>query len=448
MCAASSGVRPSSSASGSSAQPSGTSTTYFIALHGTRGRDAALGARYRARASCELASAIGACSRSRIGVATTAIAAVRRPARRGDRHAVAAAHPRRRPRRHDRDGRPRRRRRRSTSPSSAAWCAPIRDGKLVGDAGARPHRPSEPGRRRARAARARVLARRHAALRRLHRPRRQHADRRVRDAAADVADTASRRNVLTVDQPQPNHNGGQLAFGPDGYLYIGLGDGGAAGDEGPGHAPGGNGQSLGTLLGKILRIDPNADRRRAVHRAGRQPVRRPTPTRARRSGRTGCATRGASRSTATPATSGSATSARTSGRRSTTSPRPTGATRARATTSGGTGSKARTRTAATRPPTRSRRCTRTRTTPARARSPAASCTAARRSRRSSATTCSPTTATARIRVLDARRRRRRAVQDLGVDVDVGVELRPGQRRRALRALAQPTASSASTPLPN
>jgi glucose/arabinose dehydrogenase len=66
----------------------------------------------------------------------------------------------------------------------------------------------------------------------------------------------SRRVVLAVAQPQPNHNGGQLAFGPDGMLYIGLGDGGASGDMGPGHAPGGNGQSLGTLLGKILRIDP------------------------------------------------------------------------------------------------------------------------------------------------------------------------------------------------
>jgi glucose/arabinose dehydrogenase len=67
---------------------------------------------------------------------------------------------------------------------------------------------------------------------------------------------SSRRNVLEVDQPQPNHNGGQLAFGPDGLLYIGMGDGGSEGDVGPGHAPGGNGQSLGTLLAKILRIDP------------------------------------------------------------------------------------------------------------------------------------------------------------------------------------------------
>jgi glucose/arabinose dehydrogenase len=71
-------------------------------------------------------------------------------------------------------------------------------------------------------------------------------------------DPSTRRLVLTVPQPQVNHNGGQLAFGPDGDLYLGLGDGGGAGDRGSGHAPGGNGQSLNTLLGKILRIDPRA----------------------------------------------------------------------------------------------------------------------------------------------------------------------------------------------
>lgn len=60
----------------------------------------------------------------------------------------------------------------------------------------------------------------------------------------------TRRTVLTQTQPYSNHNGGDIMFGPDGYLYIGLGDGGSGGD------PDGNGQNLGTLLGKLLRIDP------------------------------------------------------------------------------------------------------------------------------------------------------------------------------------------------
>jgi len=60
--------------------------------------------------------------------------------------------------------------------------------------------------------------------------------------------------LLRVDQPESNHNGGQLAFGPDGYLYLGLGDGGGAGDK---HGKTGNGQNLSNLLGKIIRLDVN-----------------------------------------------------------------------------------------------------------------------------------------------------------------------------------------------
>ncbi|MGI8957433.1 MAG: PQQ-dependent sugar dehydrogenase [Chthoniobacterales bacterium] len=74
----------------------------------------------------------------------------------------------------------------------------------------------------------------------------------------DVANPASRREVLRVDEPQANHNGGKLAFRPgEPYLYISLGDGGAGNDVGDGHNPAiGNGQDLTTVLGKILRIDP------------------------------------------------------------------------------------------------------------------------------------------------------------------------------------------------
>jgi glucose/arabinose dehydrogenase len=62
-------------------------------------------------------------------------------------------------------------------------------------------------------------------------------------------DPASQRQLLFVDQPFANHNGGALAFGPDGYLYVSLGDGGSGGD------PQGNGQNTNALLGKILRLD-------------------------------------------------------------------------------------------------------------------------------------------------------------------------------------------------
>ena len=72
---------------------------------------------------------------------------------------------------------------------------------------------------------------------------------RVAAGDADRADPASEAVVLTAEQPFSNHNGGQILFGPDGMLYIGLGDGGSSGD------PGGRGQSLTDLLGSILRVD-------------------------------------------------------------------------------------------------------------------------------------------------------------------------------------------------
>jgi glucose/arabinose dehydrogenase len=72
------------------------------------------------------------------------------------------------------------------------------------------------------------------------------------DVAGDAVDPATRREILAVEQPFPNHNGGDVEIGPDGYLYVALGDGGSAGD------PEGNGQDTEALLGKILRIDPTS----------------------------------------------------------------------------------------------------------------------------------------------------------------------------------------------
>ncbi|MDG2124377.1 MAG: PQQ-dependent sugar dehydrogenase [Verrucomicrobiales bacterium] len=81
----------------------------------------------------------------------------------------------------------------------------------------------------------------------------------------DLANPSSERVLLTFDQPQFNHNGGQVAFGPDNFLYISTGDGGSSNDNDAGHTGGteeqpdgglGNSQDLTNLLGKILRIDP------------------------------------------------------------------------------------------------------------------------------------------------------------------------------------------------
>jgi glucose/arabinose dehydrogenase len=78
------------------------------------------------------------------------------------------------------------------------------------------------------------------------------AEYRVSSSNADSADPASRKQLFAVPDQFANHNGGMLAFGKDGYLYISMGDGGSGGD------PNGNGQNLNAMLGKLLRIDVNS----------------------------------------------------------------------------------------------------------------------------------------------------------------------------------------------
>jgi glucose/arabinose dehydrogenase len=75
---------------------------------------------------------------------------------------------------------------------------------------------------------------------------------RVSDSDPNQADAASEMVLLNIPQPYGNHNGGLIKFGPDGYLYVGMGDGGSAGD------PDNNGQNPGTLLGALLRLAVNA----------------------------------------------------------------------------------------------------------------------------------------------------------------------------------------------
>lgn len=81
----------------------------------------------------------------------------------------------------------------------------------------------------------------------------------VSDDDPNQADLESERVILEIDKPQANHNGGHITFGPDGFLYIPMGDGGRANDVGIGHSPQGNAQDLTNVLGDILRIDVDAE---------------------------------------------------------------------------------------------------------------------------------------------------------------------------------------------
>lgn len=77
----------------------------------------------------------------------------------------------------------------------------------------------------------------------------------VSDDDPNRSDAGDEQPLLTIAQPQGNHNGGQIAFGPDGYLYVAVGDGGGGNDDDSGHGAIGNGQDRGTLLGSLLRLD-------------------------------------------------------------------------------------------------------------------------------------------------------------------------------------------------
>jgi glucose/arabinose dehydrogenase len=83
------------------------------------------------------------------------------------------------------------------------------------------------------------------------------AEWKMSAADPNVVDPASRREIISFGKNAGNHNGGTITFGPDGYLYLGLGDGGNANDNGASHNTTiGNGQDLATPLGKMIRIDP------------------------------------------------------------------------------------------------------------------------------------------------------------------------------------------------
>jgi Glucose / Sorbosone dehydrogenase len=145
----------------------------------------------------------------------------------------------------------------------------------------------------------------------------EHVSEFTANAGGDTASEGSEHVLITIPHPnESNHNGGQLQFGPDGDLYISVGDGGGGDDTEM------NAQSTKTLLGKLLRVSPgplptpSPPATRSAAPASAQPAPTAGPI-APRSGPTACATRGGSHSTAGPATWSSPTSAKTGTRRST-----------------------------------------------------------------------------------------------------------------------------------
>jgi glucose/arabinose dehydrogenase len=80
---------------------------------------------------------------------------------------------------------------------------------------------------------------------------------KVSAANPNVVDMTTRKDLIREDHPAGNHNGGTVAFGPDGDLYLAIGDGGLSNDTGNGHLAGGNAQALTVVMGKMLRVDPN-----------------------------------------------------------------------------------------------------------------------------------------------------------------------------------------------